>query len=83
MRSSTRSHSAWRPASQRSGYRSVRPIAAADVDAIMAFVVVRHSWLVGEYAGRLDVWGTQALPTPWLREQPALLTAWADLATPQ
>lgn len=65
------------------GYRSQRPLAAADFEAIAAFVAVRQFWLMGEYAGRLAVWGTQSLPTSWLREQVGLLTAWATLATPQ
>ena len=65
------------------GYRSVRPIAPADFDAIATFVVVRQLWLLGEYASRLAVWGTQALPTKWLREHAGLLTAWESLTTPQ
>jgi Ser/Thr protein kinase RdoA (MazF antagonist) len=64
------------------GYRSVRPIDSADFDAIGAFLAVRQFWLMGEYAGRIAVWGTQAMPTGWLRKQVALLTAWAALQTP-
>ncbi len=65
------------------GYRSVRAIAAADFEAIAAFVAVRQFWLMGEYAGRIAVWGTQAMPTSWLRKQVDLLTAWESLETPE
>ena len=64
------------------GYRSVRSIGAADFDAIAPFVAVRQFWLMGEYAGRVAVWGTQAIPTAWLRKQVDLLTAWEALKTP-
>jgi hypothetical protein len=65
------------------GYRSVRPVTSVDFDAIATFVVVRQFWLLGEYASRLAVWGTQALSTTWLREHAGLLTAWESLTTPQ
>ncbi|MBT2321694.1 phosphotransferase [Variovorax paradoxus] len=64
------------------GYRGVRPIGAADFDAIAPFLAVRQFWLMGEYAGRIAVWGTQAMPTSWLRKQVELLTAWESLKTP-
>ncbi len=64
------------------GYRTVRSIGSADFDAIGAFLAVRQFWLMGEYAGRIAVWGTQAMPTNWLRKQVDLLTAWASLKTP-
>lgn len=64
------------------GYRSVRPIGSADFDAIAAFVIVRQFWLMGEYAGRIAVWGTQAMPTSWLRAQVELFKAWESLKTP-
>jgi Ser/Thr protein kinase RdoA (MazF antagonist) len=64
------------------GYRSVRPIGPADFDAIAAFLAVRQFWLMGEYAGRIAVWGTQAMPTSWLRKQTGLLTSWASMKTP-
>lgn len=66
-----------------SGYRSVRPIEATDFAAIASFVAVRHFWLLAEYAGRIDVWGTQTMPRTWLRKQVQLLTAWESLQTPQ
>lgn len=64
------------------GYCSVRPIAAADFAAIAPFVAVRHFWLMAEYAGRIDVWGTQTMPGAWLRKQVDLLTAWESMQTP-
>lgn len=64
------------------GYRGVRPIGETDFAAVSLFVVVRHFWLMGEYAGRIDVWGTQAIPKTWLRKQVELLTAWESLQTP-
>jgi hypothetical protein len=60
----------------------VRQIDSADFNAIAAFLPVRQFWLMGEYAGRISVWGTQAIPTNWLRKQVALLTAWESLKTP-
>jgi Ser/Thr protein kinase RdoA (MazF antagonist) len=64
------------------GYRSVRRLDPADYDAIASFVAVRQIWLMGEYAGRIAVWGTQTMPTSWLRKQVELLTAWESLETP-
>jgi Ser/Thr protein kinase RdoA (MazF antagonist) len=64
------------------GYRSVRGLGAADFDAIATFVAVRQIWLLGEYAGRIAVWGTQTMPTSWLRKQVELFTAWETLQTP-
>lgn len=64
------------------GYRSVRPITAADLEAVARFVAVRQLWLMGEYAGRIAVWGTQSMPASWLRKQVELLTAWESLVTP-
>jgi Ser/Thr protein kinase RdoA (MazF antagonist) len=65
------------------GYRSVRPLNSADFDAIAPFVAVRQFWLMGEYAGHVAVWGTQALPTTWLRRQVGVLTDWESLKTPE
>jgi Ser/Thr protein kinase RdoA (MazF antagonist) len=64
------------------GYRSMRPLAAADFDAIARFVSVRQFWLMGEYAGRANVWGTESIPTNWLRKQVDLLRAWEAMETP-
>ena len=65
------------------GYRSVRSIDEADFAAIMPFVAVRQFWSMGEYAGRFAVWGTQAMPTSYLRKQAERMRSWGQLATPQ
>jgi Ser/Thr protein kinase RdoA (MazF antagonist) len=56
------------------GYRSIRPIAPADFDAVALFVPIRHIWLMGEYAGRVAQWGTEAMA--WLPQQEGFLRAW-------
>ncbi len=58
------------------GYRSVRPIAAADLDAVDLFVPIRHVWLMGEMAGRLDEWGSEGMSAAWLDRQVGLLRSW-------
>ena len=60
------------------GYRSVRPIARVDFDAVHLFVPIRHIWLIGEYASRLAEWGSGALPPAWLDREVAFLCAWED-----
>ncbi len=64
------------------GYRAVRTLGSDDFDAIAAFVSVRQFWLIGEYAGRIAVWGTQTISTSYLHEQVELLSYWASLKTP-
>lgn len=61
------------------GYTSVRTVPAADLAAIAPCLALRHFWVIGEYAGRIPVWGTQAMPTHWLRKQVPLMRAWMDL----
>ena len=58
------------------GYRSVRPIAPADFDAVPLFVPIRHIWLMGEMAGRLDEWGSEGMSTAWLDRQVEFLRSW-------
>lgn len=58
------------------GYRSVRPIAPQDFDAVALFVPIRHIWLMGEYAGRVAEWGTETMT--WLGQQEKFLRAWED-----
>jgi Ser/Thr protein kinase RdoA (MazF antagonist) len=55
-------------------YRKVRPLSATDLQAVPAFMAVRHFWLLGEYAGRIPVWGSQAMPAAYLRKQIEMLT---------
>lgn len=63
-------------------YRAARPLAAQDLAAVPAFMAARQVWLMGEYAGRIPVWGSQAMPTSWLRRQVRMLTAWESLELP-
>jgi len=42
------------------------------------FVPIRHIWLMGEYAGRIAEWGSEAVPTEWLAKQVDILQAWED-----
>ncbi len=58
------------------GYRSVRPIAQADFDAVHLFVPIRHIWLMGEMAGRLDEWGSEGMSAAWLDRQVEFLRSW-------
>ncbi|RSZ34760.1 aminoglycoside phosphotransferase [Variovorax beijingensis] len=65
-----------------SAYREARPVADNDLAAIARFMAVRQFWLLGEYAGRIQVWGSQAMPTSYLRKQVAMLRAWETLELP-
>ncbi|MGC2778734.1 MAG: phosphotransferase [Bradyrhizobium sp.] len=56
------------------GYRSVRPISAADFEAAHAFVIVRHVWLMGEQASRSREWGSE--PVRWVTREREFLEAW-------
>ncbi len=58
------------------GYRSIRPIVPADLDAVHLFVPIRHIWLMGEMAGRLDEWGSEGMSTAWLDWQVDFLRSW-------
>jgi Ser/Thr protein kinase RdoA (MazF antagonist) len=65
-----------------SAYREVRPVTGADLAAIARFMAVRQFWLLGEYAGRIPVWGSQAIPTDYLRRQVSMLRTWETLELP-
>lgn len=56
------------------GYRDIRPIAPQDFEAALRFVIVRHFWLMGEYASRANEWGSNAVG--WIERQAAFLRAW-------
>jgi Ser/Thr protein kinase RdoA (MazF antagonist) len=56
------------------GYRTVRPIAPNDLDAAHGFVIVRHIWLMGEYASRAREWGSE--PVSWIAREVEFLKAW-------
>jgi hypothetical protein len=45
-------------------------------------MAVRQFWLLGEYAGRVPVWGSQAIPTDYLQRQVKLLQQWETLELP-
>ena len=58
------------------GYGTIRPLSPNDLEAAHVFVVVRHIWLMGEYASRAREWGRE--PVSWrenLREI-EFLKAW-------
>lgn len=61
------------------GYRHVAPLHAADLEAVPCFLVARNLWLLGEYASRRHHWGSQALPTAWLRKQVPVMRSWLQL----
>ncbi|WP_432730931.1 phosphotransferase enzyme family protein [Variovorax sp. W6] len=65
-----------------SAYREARPVPDADLAAIPRFMAVRQFWLLGEYAGRVPVWGSQAMPTDYLRRQVTMLRKWETLELP-
>lgn len=65
-----------------SAYREVNPVAEVDLMAIPRFMAVRQFWLLGEYAGRVPVWGSQAMPTDYLRRQVTMLRMWETLELP-
>jgi Ser/Thr protein kinase RdoA (MazF antagonist) len=58
------------------GYRTIRPIAASDFEAVHAFVMVRHIWLMGEYASRAREWGSE--PVQWIIREVAFLKTWEE-----
>ncbi|NVM88848.1 phosphotransferase enzyme family protein [Variovorax sp. SG517] len=63
-------------------YREARPMSEADLAAIPRFMAARQFWLLGEYAGRIPVWGSQAMPTDYLRRQVTMLRKWETLELP-
>ena len=58
------------------GYRSIRDVPDADLEAVHLFVPIRHIWLVGEYASRIHEWGRQAVPADWIAKQLDVMLAW-------
>jgi Ser/Thr protein kinase RdoA (MazF antagonist) len=60
------------------GYRSIRSITPTDFEAVHQFVPIRHIWLMGEYAGRIAEWGSEAVSTEWLSNQVDILLAWEN-----
>jgi Ser/Thr protein kinase RdoA (MazF antagonist) len=58
------------------GCRSVRPISSADFEATHRFVPIRHIWLLGEWAGRAQEWGSEVFPADWLAKELNFLREW-------
>lgn len=56
------------------GYRAVRPITPQDFEAAHRFVIVRHFWLMGEYASRAQEWGSEAVG--WIAREANFLKTW-------
>ncbi|MCQ1574309.1 phosphotransferase [Neorhizobium galegae] len=56
------------------GYRAGRPIAPYDLEAAQRFVIVRHFWLMGEYASRSQEWGSNAVG--WVAREATFLKTW-------
>ena len=65
-------HAVWHPFVE--GYQAVRPIRSADFEAAHAFVIVRHIWVMGEYASRAREWGSE--PVQWIAREIAFLKNW-------
>lgn len=61
------------------GYRSVRPIPQADIDAVGVLVGARHVWIMGNFANRLS---HTPIPADWFRQGFALVRKWDGLAAP-
>lgn len=58
------------------GYRSIHPIAPADFEATHLFVPIRHIWLLGEWASRVNESGSERLPAAWLVKELDFLRSW-------
>ncbi|MDK4736249.1 phosphotransferase [Rhizobium sp. CNPSo 3490] len=56
------------------GYRAIRPITPDDFEAALRFVIVRHFWLMGEYASRSNEWGSTDVG--WIARQADFLKTW-------
>ncbi|MBX5197593.1 phosphotransferase [Rhizobium sp. NZLR10] len=56
------------------GYRAVRPITPDDFEAALRFVIVRHFWLMGEYASRAQEWGSETVG--WIAREADFLKTW-------
>ena len=58
------------------GYRSIREVPPADFEAVSLFVAIRHLWFAGEYASRINEWGSQAVPADWIAGQLDFMLSW-------
>jgi Ser/Thr protein kinase RdoA (MazF antagonist) len=57
-------------------YRAVRPITPDDFEAAHRFVIVRHIWLMGEYASRAQEWGSETVC--WIAREANFLRQWEN-----
>lgn len=55
-------------------YRAARPITPDDFEAAIRFVIVRHFWLMGEYAARANEWGSNTVG--WIAREASFLKMW-------
>jgi Ser/Thr protein kinase RdoA (MazF antagonist) len=58
------------------GYRSISELPRADFEAAHLFVLIRHIWLLGEWASRIPEWGSQAVPADWIAAQLDFMLSW-------
>lgn len=58
------------------GYRTIREVSHADFEAAGLFVPIRHLWFTGEYASRIQEWGSQAVPADWIAAQLDFMLSW-------
>jgi hypothetical protein len=54
-------------------------VSGSDLAALPLFLRLRHLWNLGEAAGLLHHWGTNAVPLDWLEKQLQVLAAWKGL----
>jgi Ser/Thr protein kinase RdoA (MazF antagonist) len=59
-----------------SGYNGVRPVQAADLEAVWIFVPIRNFWMMGEHARRAQEWGLEAVGQGWVKRQVTFLRDW-------
>ncbi|MBC2775304.1 phosphotransferase [Rhizobium sp. AQ_MP] len=55
-------------------YQEVRKVAQVDLTAVPHFVIIRHFWLMGEYASRAHEWGCNSVG--WVAGEVDTLTRW-------
>lgn len=62
------------------GYRAGGgEVSENDLAALPLFLQLRHLWNLGEAAGRLHHWGTNAMPVDWMQKQGKVFEAWRGL----
>jgi len=71
-----RQHASWHAFME--GYRSIRAVPQADFEAVSLFVPIRHLWFAGEYASRINEWGSEAVPADWIAGQLDFMLSWEE-----